>query len=154
MTRRELILRIARAGGYGAAFASIHAMGLLAPIASAPALELPRGIGERTKVVILGARIAGLVSAYEMHKAGFECTVIEARQRPGGRNWTVRRGTKIEFTDGTVQHCNFDEALYLNAGPARLPSIHKCSHIIAWQEGAALSAQHTVQMIVDRISQT
>lgn len=125
MTRRELILRIARAGGYGAAFASMHAMGLLAPIADAPAFELPRGIGKRKRIVILGAGIAGLVAAYEMHKAGFDCTVLEARQRPGGRNWTVRRGTKIEFTDGTIQHCNFDAGLYLNAGPARLPSIHK-----------------------------
>ncbi|HEY6467656.1 MAG TPA: FAD-dependent oxidoreductase, partial [Candidatus Acidoferrales bacterium] len=125
MTRRELILRIARAGGYGAAFASMHAMGLLAPIPSTRAFELPVGVGKRTKIVILGAGIAGLVAAYEMHKAGFECTVLEARQRPGGRNWTVRRGTKIEFTDGTVQHCNFGEGLYLNAGPARLPSIHK-----------------------------
>ena len=125
MTRRELILRIARAGGYGAAFASMHAMGLLAPIPPAAAFDLPRGVGKRTRIVILGAGIAGLVAAYEMRKAGFECTVLEARQRPGGRNWTVRHGTKIEFTDGTVQDCNFDSGLYLNAGPARLPSIHK-----------------------------
>jgi monoamine oxidase len=125
MSRRELIQQIARAGGYGAAFAAMHAMGLLAPIEASPAFELRHGIGKKTKIVILGAGISGLVAAYEMRKAGFECTVIEARQRPGGRNWTIRRGTKIEFTDGTVQHCAFDEKLYFNAGPARLPSIHK-----------------------------
>ena len=71
------------------------------------------------------AGIAGLVSAYELRKAGFECTVLEARERPGGRSWTVRNGSKVEFTDGTVQTCDWEGDSYLNPGPARLPSIHK-----------------------------
>jgi monoamine oxidase len=47
------------------------------------------------------------------------------RQRPGGRNWTIRRDAKVEFTDGTVQQCLFDEGQYFNAGPARIPSLHQ-----------------------------
>jgi monoamine oxidase len=141
MTRRELIQRIARAGGYGAAFAAMHAMGLLAPVEPTSAFELPHGVGKKTKVVILGAGISGLVAAYEMRKAGFDCTVLEARQRPGGRNWTVRRGTKVEFTDGTIQHCTFDEKLYFNAGPARLPSIHKTMLGYCKELGVALEVE-------------
>jgi len=126
MTRRELILRAARGGGYGAAFMAMRSMDLLAePLQVTTPFQLPRNAGRGTKIVILGAGIAGLVAAHEMRKAGFDCTVLEARQRPGGRNWSIRRGSKVEFTDGTVQQCTFDEGLYFNAGPARIPSFHK-----------------------------
>jgi monoamine oxidase len=126
MTRRELIWRAASAGGYSAAFVLMRAMGLLAePAGSSASFDLPPGVGKRKKVVILGAGIAGLVSAWELRKAGFDCTLLEARQRPGGRNWSVRRGTKIEFIDGSVQQCTFDDGLYFNAGPGRIPSIHQ-----------------------------
>lgn len=126
ITRRQLITGIARAGGYGAAFATMQAMGLLAPPLRGDErlFEIPPNAGKNTKVVILGGGIAGLVSAYEMRKAGFDCTVLEARPRPGGRNWTIRGGTKVEFADGTLQHCEFDPGLYFNAGPARLPAIY------------------------------
>jgi monoamine oxidase len=61
-----------------------------------------------------------------MGKGGFECTVLEARERPGGRNWTVRNGTVVEFIDGTKQIAKYSGAdSYFNAGPARLPSVHK-----------------------------
>ena len=126
MTRRELIWRVASAGGYPAAFVLMRSMNLLAdpPQSSAP-FGLPPESGKGGRIAILGAGIGGLVSALELRKAGFDCTVLEARDRPGGRNWSVRGGTKIEFTDGTVQHCTFDEGLYLNAGPGRIPSIHQ-----------------------------
>lgn len=125
MTRRELIWRAAGAGGYSAAFVLMRSMGLLLDPGSEASFRLPPGIGKGRKVLILGAGIAGLASAWELRKAGFDCTVLEARDRPGGRNWTVRRGTRIEFTDGSVQQCAFDEGLYLNAGAARIPSIHR-----------------------------
>jgi monoamine oxidase len=126
MTRRDLVTRVGRAGGYGAAFSIMRSMGLLAaPPARPEVLRIAPGIGKGTKVAILGAGISGLVAAYEMGKAGFDCTVIEARDRPGGRNWSVRRGSKIEFTDGTSQLCDFEDGHYFNAGPARLPSTHQ-----------------------------
>ena len=118
--------RVAAAGGYGqciqrcrrwACWQRLRRL-LRCPI-SLQTLE------QGKKIVILGGGIAGLVSAYELRKAGFACTVLEARERPGGRNWSVRNGSKVEFTDGTVQTCDWEEGHYLNVGPARLPSIHR-----------------------------
>jgi len=127
ITRRQFITRIAQAGGYGAAFTAMHSLGLFGMVATGRQKDfpLPPSTGRGTKVIILGAGIAGLVSAYEMRRAGFDCTVLEARERPGGRNWTLRKGSMLAFTDGTSQDCTFDEGNYFNAGPARLPSIHK-----------------------------
>jgi monoamine oxidase len=48
----------------------------------------------------------------------------EARDRVGGRSWTIRRGTTIELTDGSRQVCEFDEGLYWNCGAARVASHH------------------------------
>jgi monoamine oxidase len=125
LTRRVFIQRIAQIGGYSAAFGAMRALGLTADPGPSPLPQLAPDFGKGRKVVILGAGIAGLVSAYELRNAGFECTVLEARSRPGGRNWTVRNGTKVEFTDGTVQSCDWEGGGYFNAGPARIPSIHK-----------------------------
>jgi Flavin containing amine oxidoreductase len=61
----------------------------------------------------------------ELCKAGYDCVVLEARDRAGGRNWTVRPGTRLDMTDGSRQICDFDEGLYWNAGAARLPSHHQ-----------------------------
>jgi len=53
--------------------------------------------GESSKnVLILGAGLAGLAAAYELDKAGFSVTVLEARSRPGGRVRTLRD----PFADG------------------------------------------------------
>jgi len=125
VTRRNFIARVAAAGGYGAAFSTMNALGLLGQPDTQSWEGLAKDLGKGRSVVILGAGIAGMVAAYELGKAGFDCTVLEARERPGGRNWSIRKGSKIEFTDGTVQHCDWKEGLYLNAGPARIPSIHR-----------------------------
>src|SRR5215475_5386441 len=125
-TRRMFLSRVAAAGGYRAMYTAMQALGLLATTAEAsPLPRLPADFGAGKKVVILGGGIAGLVSAHELCKAGFSCTVLEVRDRPGGRNWSVRNGSKVEFTDGTVQTCDWEEGHYLNVGPARLPSIHR-----------------------------
>src|SRR3982750_1484267 len=100
VTRRGFIARVAQAGGYAAAFSTMHGLGLLARAETKPFEGLPKDLGKGKKVVILGAGISGLVAAYELRKAGFECTLLEARERPGGRNWTVRNGSTVEFTDG------------------------------------------------------
>jgi monoamine oxidase len=126
-TRRDFLTRVGQAGGFSAAFITMRSLGLM-PLpeeVSASVLDLAPNAGAGVKVVVLGGGMAGLIAAYEMGKAGFECTVLEARQRPGGRNWTVRSGASIEFTDGTKQTAAWETDNYLNAGPARLPSIHK-----------------------------
>lgn len=130
LTRRAFIQRIAQIGGYSAAFSTMRALGMIAAPGVSTLPQLGGDFGKGKKVVILGAGIAGLVSAYELRKAGFECTVLEARKRPGGRNWTIRNGSSVEFTDGTVQKCDWQEGGYFNAGPARIPSIH--THLLGY----------------------
>jgi len=67
-----------------------------------------------------------MVLAWELRKAGYAPTVLEARSRPGGRNWSLRAGDEIREADG-VQRVRWDadEHLYFNPGPARLPYHHQ-----------------------------
>jgi len=124
-TRRDFLRRVAQAGGYRATYLTMQAMGLLGTAAVAESLALEPGALHGTKVVVLGAGMAGLSAAYELCKSGYDCVVLEARDRVGGRNWTVRPGTRLDMTDGSRQICDFDEGLYWNAGAARLPSHHQ-----------------------------
>jgi monoamine oxidase len=124
-TRRMFLERLGAVGGYSAAYLGMEALGLLnAPPASAEPFGLPAGSGRGRKVVILGAGISGLVSAYELRQAGWDVTVLEARDRIGGRVWSVRGGDRVVQTGRPDQICAFSEGLYLNAGAARLPSQH------------------------------
>jgi monoamine oxidase len=125
LTRRDFLTRVGQAGGYSAAFLAMQGLGLMESKAEAPApIAAAPGSGNGVKVVILGGGIAGLVAAYELRALGYQCTVLEARERPGGRNWTVRGGDTVKFLDGTTQTCAWDKGHYQNFGPARLPSIH------------------------------
>ena len=76
------------------------------------------------KVLVLGAGISGLVVAYELNKLGYDFQILEARDRVGGINWTIRRGTEHAEVNGERQVCTFDDGLYLNAGPWRIPYTH------------------------------
>ena len=126
LTRRALLERIGTVGGVGAAYLAMEAMGLAVPTpAGAESFRLPRASGSGKSVVILGAGIAGLVSAYELGRAGYKVTVLEARDRIGGRVWTIRRGDRIVQMGRPDQHATFDPGLYMNAGASRIPSTHR-----------------------------
>ncbi|MFI6240993.1 flavin monoamine oxidase family protein [Micromonospora sp. NPDC050795] len=71
-------------------------------------------------MVVLGGGIAGLTTAYELGKAGYHCTVLEARHRVGGRNLTVRGGDVETDLDGRTQRAGFFDGVYFNAGPGRI----------------------------------
>ena len=123
-TRRDFLIKVGSAGGYSAAFLAMQGLGLMAAKAEPMEVEAAPGSGRGTKVVILGGGIAGLVAAYELRALGYDCTLLEARGRPGGRNWTVRGGDTVELADGSSQPCSWTDGHYQNFGPARLPSIH------------------------------
>jgi monoamine oxidase len=125
ISRRNFLTRVGQAGGYSAAFATMQSLGLM-PMKGALAepIAAAAGSGNGVKVVVLGGGIGGLVSAYELRKLGYDVTVLEARERPGGRNWTGRNGTEVNFCDGTKQAIQWEEGNYQNLGPARLPSTH------------------------------
>ena len=129
VTRRDFLERLGAIGGYSAAFLGMEAMGLLnAPPAAAEPFQLPNGSGRGRKVVILGAGISGLVSAYELRRAGWDVTVLEARNRIGGRSWTVRGGDRIVQTGRPDQICGFSSGLYLKNSMQRLfRDAHACN---------------------------
>ncbi len=125
LTRRALLERIGAVGGAGATLAAMQTLGLgVATPASAADFKLPPGSGGGKSVVVLGAGIAGLVAAYELRRAGYAVTVLEARGRVGGRAWTLRPGDQVVQTERPLQRASFSDGLYFNAGPARIPSWH------------------------------
>src|SRR5262245_1434873 len=84
LTRRRFLERVAATGGAAMAYESMVALGLLAaPVTTAP-FDL-RGQISGVRVLILGAGLTGLTVAYELGKLGYQCEVLEARARPGGR---------------------------------------------------------------------
>ncbi len=126
LTRRKLLEQVGRVGGLGAAYMAMETLGLAIPTpAGAEKFALPPGSGGGRSVVILGAGIAGLVSAYELQRAGYGVTILEARDRIGGRSWTIRGGDRIVQTGRPDQLATFDPGLYFNSGPARIPSTHR-----------------------------
>ena len=126
VTRRTLLEQIGTIGGLGAAYLAMEALGFAIPTpANAENFALPHGSGNGRSVVILGAGIAGLVAAHQLQRAGYRVTVLEARDRIGGRVWTIRGGDRIVQAGRSDQHAAFDPELYFNAGAARIPSTHR-----------------------------
>ena len=124
-TRRQFLETMGRLGGVSAVYLSMQALGLIAmPRAFAATPDLGAGTGQGKSVVILGAGIAGLVAAYELRKAGYAVTVIEANDRIGGRVWTIRGGDRIIQDGRPEQRSDYDAGLYFNAGAARIPAHH------------------------------
>jgi monoamine oxidase len=121
-----MLMRVGAVGGAGATYAAMQMLGLAAATpASAEQFALPAGSGKGRSVVVLGAGIAGLVSAYELRNAGYAVTVLEARDRVGGRSWTIRGRDKVLQFERPDQQANFSDGQYFNAGPARIPSSHR-----------------------------
>ena len=51
------------------------------------------------RIVVVGGGFAGLAAAHELIAAGYDVTVLEARNRVGGRSWTGKApdGTWIDW---------------------------------------------------------
>lgn len=125
LTRRTFLERFGLVGGSAMVMAAMHQWELLgAQAGSRPSLS---GTPKNARVIILGAGISGMTAGYELSKLGYTVTILEARDRVGGVNWTVRKGaTHTEMgPNGETQVCTFDEGMYVNAGPWRIPHWHE-----------------------------
>jgi monoamine oxidase len=121
ITRRKFLQHSSRMAG--GAYPAMVALGML-PQAAAYGFHLP-GLSKSEHIIILGAGLAGLTAAYELQKLGYKCTILEARNRAGGRCWSVRKGSVNTETGQPEQQARFDEGLYFNAGPSRIPHHHQ-----------------------------
>jgi monoamine oxidase len=121
LTRRRFLKRLGAVGGASLAYEAMTGLGLLAAPAQTRFELTGRVSGMR--VLILGAGLSGLTVAYELGKVGYDCRLLEARPRPGGRVFTVRRGTVSE-EEGSSQTAAFDDGQYFNAGPMRISHHH------------------------------
>src|SRR5262245_35178036 len=117
LTRRLFLERLAGTAGAAVTYDAMAALGLSAvPASPAGAFELRGQAAPGTEVLILGAGLAGMSTAYELGKLGYKCTILEARMRPGGRCHTIRKGTVSE-EEGSTQTAAYDEGMYFNPGP-------------------------------------
>lgn len=66
--------------------------------------------GPSNRVLVLGAGLAGLSAAYELQQMGYEVTILEVRDRVGGRVWTKRDG--------------FEDGQFAEIGAVRIPDVH------------------------------
>ncbi len=131
MTRRQFLHHLGAAGGGAVACRAMTILGLLQSTSPASRrLDLAHtGAPKGTRVLVLGGGLAGLCAAYELTKLGYDCHVLEARNRPGGRCVTIRRGDVQTEIDGKEQVAHFDDRAgageaYFNAGPPRFPQDH------------------------------
>jgi monoamine oxidase len=92
------------------AASALAGTGVAWPIAKGASARIFSVKGPAKKVLILGAGLSGLVAGYELMQLGHDVTILEARNRPGGRVHTLRE----PFSDG----------LYAEEGAARIPTNH------------------------------
>jgi monoamine oxidase len=91
---------------------------------AAPPVRVAAQPGPPRRVVVIGAGLAGLSAAYELHRAGHEVTVLEASGRVGGRVLTLRE----PFSDG----------LYAEAGAMHVLAEHATAQRYAAELGLEL----------------
>lgn len=75
--------------------------------------DTPGALNQTTQsksIIVIGAGISGLVAAFELSRAGHDVTIIEARERSGGRVHTL-------FSP-------FKGGQFAEAGASRIPSNH------------------------------
>lgn len=125
--------------------ASYPAMMALGLLRSSPAHSFKlEGNGNGKHVIILGAGLSGMTSAYELMKLGYKCTILEARERAGGRCWSIRNGSIHTETDQPKQTATFDKDLYFNAGPSRIPHHHELTLHYCKEFGVALQIYNNI----------
>lgn len=56
--------------------------------------------GDDTEVLVIGGGAAGIAAARRLHDAGVDCLLFEARQRLGGRAWTIDGDVPVDLGCG------------------------------------------------------
>ncbi|MGO3516937.1 flavin monoamine oxidase family protein [Acetobacter cibinongensis] len=123
-TRRQLLTRIGTLAGSAALYQAMTAMGHATgtDFKGAPALK---GAKKGTKILVLGAGLSGMLSAYELRKAGYDVQILEFQTRSGGRNISLRGGDTVTELGGATQKVGFAAGNYINPGPWRIPYHHQ-----------------------------
>ncbi|WP_200828784.1 flavin monoamine oxidase family protein [Caballeronia choica] len=124
MSRRHLLTLIGKNLGAAAMMQGMGTLGFAAASTYAGPIRLD-GAPKGTRILVLGAGMAGLVAAFELRNAGYHVQVLEYNDRAGGRAWTVRGGDRYTELGGATQYCDFADGLYLNPGPWRIPYHHQ-----------------------------
>jgi monoamine oxidase len=140
VSRRRFLADAGKASAL--AYPAMLAWDMLRPAPAHP-FEL-EGTANGKKVIILGAGLAGMASAYELSKLGYQCTILEARERSGGRCWSVRKGAVNTETDLGKHSAGFDDGLYFNAGPSRIPHNHELTLHYCKELGVPLQVYNNV----------
>src|SRR5215510_15502549 len=107
LTRRGFLEQFGLVGGSALMMSAMRSWDLMA--AQAGPRPVLSGRPNGTKVIVLGAGVSGLTVCYELAKLGYNVHILEARDRVGGVNWTLRRGaTHTEVgTGGETQVLQF-----------------------------------------------
>jgi len=124
-TRRDFLTQVGRAGGFGATYLIMRSLGLL-PVPPSEASEsctCRRDRATGKTVVILGAGIAGLSRSGNSRRQATTAWFSKPGSRPGGRNWTIRSGTRVEMTT-EPRKAVFRRRQLFQRGPRSLPSQH------------------------------
>ena len=122
--RRDLLSLIGAMAGSSAMYHAMTSLGFAAESRYAGPIRL-EGDPKGASVLILGAGLAGMTAALELRNAGYKVKVLEFNARPGGRNWTLRGGDRFTELGGVTQTCEFEDGLYINPGPWRIPYHHR-----------------------------
>ncbi len=123
LTRREVPTRLGAVAGAGVMLKTMTDIG----VARASRYDGPpdlQGDPKGTSVLILGAGVAGMSAALELRQVGYDVKLLEYQARSGGRCWSLRGGDAYTELGGYEQECGFDEGLYINPGPWRIPYHH------------------------------
>jgi monoamine oxidase len=124
VSRRRLLRMIGEATSSAVMYQAMTSLGHAADSTYKGPVELP-GDPKGASILILGAGLAGMVAALELRKAGYKVKLLEYQKRAGGRNWSLRGGDSYAELGGARQDCAFDEGLYINPGPWRIPYHHR-----------------------------
>jgi monoamine oxidase len=124
VSRRDLLSLIGAVSGSAAMYHAMTSLGFASDSGYKGPIKL-EGNPEGASVLILGAGLAGLTAALELRKAGYQVRILEFNSRAGGRNWTLRGGDSFTELGGVTQTCEFEQGLYINPGPWRIPYHHR-----------------------------